>query len=85
MLEHLDEPTGVDLITGYMPYLRDGATVVIITPQERGQRSDATHVRFMDDAALTALAEQVRAGRSTGSRRSRCRASSDDGSSTTRP
>ena len=33
-------------------------TVVIITPQERGQRSDATHVRFMDDAALTALADK---------------------------
>ena len=58
VLEHLDQVTGVDLITGYMPYLRDGASVVIITPQERGQRSDATHVRFMDDAALNALAEK---------------------------
>jgi len=58
VLEHLDEPTGVDLIRAYMPYLRDGATVVIITPQERGQGSDETHVRFMDDAALTALADK---------------------------
>ncbi|HEY4611271.1 MAG TPA: class I SAM-dependent methyltransferase [Ilumatobacteraceae bacterium] len=58
VLEHLDEPAGADLIRTYLPYLRDGATVVLITPQERGQASDATHVRFMDDAALTALADQ---------------------------
>jgi 2-polyprenyl-3-methyl-5-hydroxy-6-metoxy-1,4-benzoquinol methylase len=58
VLEHLDEPTGVDLIRTYVPYLRDGATVVIMTPQERGQQFDATHVRFMDDAALAELAAQ---------------------------
>jgi len=57
VLEHLDEAAGVDLIRSYLPYLRDRATVVIITPQERGQASDATHVRFLDEAALTALAD----------------------------
>src|SRR4029079_16823799 len=35
VLEHLDEPTGVELIRTYLPYLGDGATVVLITPQER--------------------------------------------------
>jgi len=58
VLEHLEETVAVDLIRTYLPYLADGATVVIITPQERGQLSDATHVRFMDDAALTALADK---------------------------
>ncbi len=58
VLEHLDEATGVELLTTYLPYLRPKARVILITPQERGQRSDATHVRFMDEAALTRLAEQ---------------------------
>jgi 2-polyprenyl-3-methyl-5-hydroxy-6-metoxy-1,4-benzoquinol methylase len=58
VLEHLDERTGAELIERYLPYLRDGGRVVLITPQERGQRSDATHVRLMDPAALTRLAEQ---------------------------
>jgi 2-polyprenyl-3-methyl-5-hydroxy-6-metoxy-1,4-benzoquinol methylase len=58
VLEHLDEATGVDLIRTYLPYLGANGRVVLITPQERGQRSDATHVRFMDVAELTRLAEQ---------------------------
>jgi 2-polyprenyl-3-methyl-5-hydroxy-6-metoxy-1,4-benzoquinol methylase len=58
VLEHLDEPTGVALIRQYLPHLAAGGRVVVITPQERGQRSDATHVRLMDAAALAALAQQ---------------------------
>lgn len=58
VLEHLDEATGVELIRTYLPYLDASGRVVLITPQERGQRSDATHVRFMDAAELTGLAEQ---------------------------
>jgi 2-polyprenyl-3-methyl-5-hydroxy-6-metoxy-1,4-benzoquinol methylase len=58
VLEHLDEPTGVELIRNYLPYIESGGRVVLITPQERGQRSDETHVRMMDVAALRSLAEQ---------------------------
>ncbi len=58
MLEHLDEPTGVELLNSYLPHLGDGGRVILITPQERGQRSDATHVRLIDAAALGALAGQ---------------------------
>jgi 2-polyprenyl-3-methyl-5-hydroxy-6-metoxy-1,4-benzoquinol methylase len=56
VLEHLDEPTGVELIRDYLPHIGVGGRIVLITPQERGQRSDATHVRLMDAAALTRLA-----------------------------
>jgi 2-polyprenyl-3-methyl-5-hydroxy-6-metoxy-1,4-benzoquinol methylase len=55
VLEHLDEATGVELIRTYLPHLTSRASVVLITPQERGQQSDSTHVRFMDAAALTRL------------------------------
>ena len=58
VLEHLDEPTGVELLTTYRSFLTASGRVVLITPQERGQRSDATHVRFMDVAALTRLCEK---------------------------
>ena len=56
VLEHLDEATGVDLLKTYLPHLREGGQVVVITPQERGQQSDPTHVRLMDAAALRELA-----------------------------
>jgi 2-polyprenyl-3-methyl-5-hydroxy-6-metoxy-1,4-benzoquinol methylase len=56
VLEHLDEPTGVELLKSYLPYVRDRGRIILITPQERGHRSDATHVRFMDTSSLTELA-----------------------------
>jgi 2-polyprenyl-3-methyl-5-hydroxy-6-metoxy-1,4-benzoquinol methylase len=58
VLEHLDEPTGVELIRQYLPHIVSGGRVMLITPQERGQGSDETHVRLMDVAALTSLAKQ---------------------------
>lgn len=58
VLEHLDEPTAVDLLATYLPYLAPNGRVVLINPQDRGQRSDPTHVRLIDAAAITRLAEQ---------------------------
>ncbi len=40
----------------YLPFLRPGGRVVLITPQIAGFRSDPTHVEFFDFAALTRLA-----------------------------
>ena len=58
VLEHLDEQTGVDLVRSYLPDIADDGRVVLITPQERGQRSDPTHVRLMDARALRELADR---------------------------
>ena len=56
VLEHLDADSGEGLLRSYLPYVRPGARVVLITPQEAGQRSDPTHVRFVDaEAARTLL------------------------------
>lgn len=57
VLEHLDEATGAELLRSYLPYLAAGSGLVLITPQERGQRSDSTHVRLVDAAEVTRLAE----------------------------
>jgi 2-polyprenyl-3-methyl-5-hydroxy-6-metoxy-1,4-benzoquinol methylase len=50
VLEHLDAEQGDALVARYLPYLRPRGRVVLITPQEAGQRSDSTHVRFVDAA-----------------------------------
>lgn len=52
VLEHLDEEQADKLFDDYLPYLRLGGRVVMITPQERGYASDDSHVRFVDFADL---------------------------------
>jgi 2-polyprenyl-3-methyl-5-hydroxy-6-metoxy-1,4-benzoquinol methylase len=54
VLEHLTRSEADDLLRTYLPEIRPGGRVVLITPQERGQRSDPTHVRFVDRHALEA-------------------------------
>jgi len=48
VLEHLTAEQGADLLRTYLPFLRPGGGVFVITPQEAGYRSDATHVTFLD-------------------------------------
>ncbi|WP_051940295.1 class I SAM-dependent methyltransferase [Phaeacidiphilus oryzae] len=56
VLEHIDEPTAAELFEDYLPCVRPGGRVVLITPQESGYASDPTHIRFVDFAALRAHA-----------------------------
>lgn len=56
VLEHLVPAAATELLGAYLPYVRGGGSVVIITPQEAGQRSDPTHLTFLDHAAVRALA-----------------------------
>ncbi|MFM7060737.1 MAG: class I SAM-dependent methyltransferase [Actinomycetes bacterium] len=51
VLEHLDLATQRDLLATNLPYVREGGRVILITPQEAGFRTDATHVRFVDPVA----------------------------------
>ena len=59
VLEHLVPSAARDLMATYLPYLGPGGTVVVITPQEAGQRSDPTHLTFFDFAAVRRTAEAV--------------------------
>ncbi|HRE00132.1 MAG TPA: methyltransferase domain-containing protein, partial [Ilumatobacteraceae bacterium] len=56
VLEHLTETDAVALVRQYLPFLRDGGRVLVITPQPRGQASDATHVTMFDEPAVRRLA-----------------------------
>ena len=63
VIEHLSDAGADALIAGYLPYLRSRGRVIAITPQERGQRSDATHVQLIDEAAVRRLASAQRLAR----------------------
>jgi 2-polyprenyl-3-methyl-5-hydroxy-6-metoxy-1,4-benzoquinol methylase len=56
ILEHMTTREATKLVRTYLPYLRRAGTVVVIAPQERGYRSDPTHVEFLDFGALTDIA-----------------------------
>jgi SAM-dependent methyltransferase len=56
VLEHLHRDGAEALVGAYLPYLRPSGRVVLISPQERGFRSDPTHVEFLDFDALAAIA-----------------------------
>jgi len=53
VVEHLEADTVDEIFTTYLPFLRPGGLVHVVTPQERGFRFDPTHVRFADFAEVT--------------------------------
>jgi 2-polyprenyl-3-methyl-5-hydroxy-6-metoxy-1,4-benzoquinol methylase len=52
VLEHMSTDDAVSLLESYLPFVRPGGQVILITPQEAGYRSDNTHVSFVDFDAL---------------------------------
>lgn len=52
VLEHLDEQVANGLLEEYLPFVRPGGQVIVITPQERGYATDETHVRFVDATGI---------------------------------
>lgn len=59
VIEHMQPAEARSLMAEYLPYVRAGGRVVLMTPQPAGYRSDPTHVTFTDLAALTALASDL--------------------------
>jgi hypothetical protein len=47
------------MLRAYVPFVRDGGKVILISPQERGYASDATHVEFFDLTALRVLTDEL--------------------------
>lgn len=62
VLEHLEPADAVGLLRTYLPYVRPGGRAILICPQRAGYRSDATHVSYLDDRALGAMAEECGLG-----------------------
>lgn len=57
--EHMERASLVTLLREHMRYVKPGGRLIVITPQEVGYRSDATHVEFMDFDAVEAAASEV--------------------------
>jgi len=46
--EHLKPEEFEGILKAYLPYLKKGGKLVVITPQESGYKIDNTHVKFVD-------------------------------------
>ena len=60
VLEHLEPGQADELMATYLPLVRPGGRVVLVTPQERGFASDPSHTEFVDGAALVDLTRRHR-------------------------
>lgn len=59
VLEHLPDAQGLDLVREYLPFVKPGGRICLITPQPRGYRSDATHVTYIDLEGLRERATRL--------------------------
>jgi SAM-dependent methyltransferase len=57
--EHMTEDEVVSVLRQYEPSLRPGGKLILITPQEAGFKSDATHVELMDFARLARISTRL--------------------------
>ncbi len=59
VLEHLPPEGARPLIAPYLRFLRPGGALILITPQEKGFATDATHLTFLDLEALATLVRDL--------------------------
>lgn len=59
VVEHMTPLQAELLIKEYLPYVRKGGKVVLITPQEAGYKSDPTHVAFCDLSTLSTIGKNL--------------------------
>jgi 2-polyprenyl-3-methyl-5-hydroxy-6-metoxy-1,4-benzoquinol methylase len=59
VLEHMTRDDAIGMLRSWLPYLKPGGRTVLITPQEKGFRSDPTHVTFMDFDELTLITQTL--------------------------
>lgn len=57
ILEHMDHVARVELLKTYLPLLKPSGKVILITPQEKGQASDPTHIEMVGFVEQDALGQ----------------------------
>lgn len=55
LVEHMPPDDAAAVLSEYLPYVRRGGRVIVITPQERGFAADPTHVEFAGHAEVADL------------------------------
>lgn len=59
VVEHLTRDGARDLLSDYLPSLKPGGVVFFICPQEKGYRTDETHIVFTTGEDLEELSREV--------------------------
>jgi hypothetical protein len=62
VVEHMRFAEAIELVGRYLPYVRAGGKVILVTPQEAGYRSDPTHVEFAPAERLATLLDHLGIG-----------------------
>lgn len=57
--EHMTEDDFVGLLKQYVHLLKANGKIIVITPQEKGFKSDDTHVQFMDFGIIKNMLKKV--------------------------
>lgn len=60
VVEHMPRTDATGLIGEYLPFVRPGGKVIVITPQERGFAADPTHVEFAGFDEVRAVCDVLR-------------------------
>jgi 2-polyprenyl-3-methyl-5-hydroxy-6-metoxy-1,4-benzoquinol methylase len=59
VIEHLEPEQALRILGGYLRKVKPGGTVMLVTPQACGYRTDPTHVHYYDATALEAFAVEL--------------------------
>lgn len=57
--EHMTQKEAIEILQKYILYIKPRGRLIMITPQEAGYKSDATHVEFMDFSKHRAICKQL--------------------------
>jgi SAM-dependent methyltransferase len=57
--EHMTGDDFITLLKQYIHLLKSDGRIIVITPQEKGFKSDDTHVQFMDFLTVKSLLKQI--------------------------
>lgn len=55
VIEHMNYKDNRAMLKSYLPYLKEDGKIIIMCPQEKGYKSDSTHVSMYDFSDLAAL------------------------------
>lgn len=59
VVEHMGGAEAIALVRDYLPSVRAGGALVVITPQEAGFRTDASHMRFVGFDEIAQLCDDA--------------------------
>lgn len=59
VIEHMSREDAAGLLTTYLPFVKPGGKVFMVCPQERGYKTDHTHVEFTTGEDLEELSRSV--------------------------